>query len=183
MKDDDNALEPQRQPGPLASLLGGRVEAYYALESPVPVSGKFGDDTGKLWAEMLSIHSPDTEVLESYGKSNGWLDGKPAIITRKVGKGSITYVGVWMDRADMMKLAGWMTQMSGVTPALGPVPAGIDVNARYSNGRAVFVLVNLSGSGQSVKLPAPMQNVLDGGTADSVQLPQYGVAVLSARRQ
>ena len=31
MKNDDNGLQPQRQPGPLADLLGGRVEQYYAL--------------------------------------------------------------------------------------------------------------------------------------------------------
>ena len=35
MKDEDNGLQPQRQPGPLAELLGGRVEQYYALVDPV----------------------------------------------------------------------------------------------------------------------------------------------------
>ena len=42
MKDDDNGLWPQRQPGPLTDLLGGRVEQYYALVDPVPVEGKWG---------------------------------------------------------------------------------------------------------------------------------------------
>jgi beta-galactosidase len=179
MKNIDNGLQTERQPGPLVPLLGGRVEQYYALQQPVPVTGQFGDNTSKLWAELLSISSPDTQVLETYGKSNGWLDGKPAIITRKVGKGSITYVGVWMDEAGMAKLAQWMTNMSGVTPAFGPVPAGVDVNARYGTDHAVFILINLSQGPQTVTLPAAMQDVLQGGSVQSVQLPRYGVSVLS----
>ena len=39
MKDDFNALLPQRQPGYLADALGARVEQYYALEKEFPVSG------------------------------------------------------------------------------------------------------------------------------------------------
>ncbi len=182
MKTSDNALQPQRQPGPLASLLGGRVEAYYALINPVPISGQFGENTSQLWAEVLAPNSPDTQVLETYGKSNGWLDGKPAILTRKVGKGSITYVGVWMDEAGMAKLAQWMTTMSGVEPAFGPVPAGIDVNARYGSDHTIFVLVNLAPGEQTVKLPAAMQDVLHGESVQSVSLPQYGVSVLSEKK-
>jgi beta-galactosidase len=179
MKNIDNGLQTERQPGPLVPLLGGRVDQYYALQQPVPVTGQFGDNTSKLWAELLSTSSPDTQVLAAYGKSNGWLDGKPAIITRKVGKGSITYVGVWMDEAGMANLAQWMTDMSGVTPAFGPVPAGIDVNVRYGADHAVFILINLSQGPQTVTLPTAMQDVLQGGSVKSIQLPRYGVSVLS----
>ena len=181
MKTSDNALQPERQPGPLVPLLDGRVEQYYALLHPVPINGQFGDNTSKLWAEILSTSSPDTKVLERYGKSNGWLDGKPAIITRKVGKGSITYVGVWMDDAGMKKLTEWLMQKSGVQPAFGPVPAGVDVNARYSNNYTAFVLTNFAPDSQTVKLPEPMWDVLDGATVSSVTLPQYGVSVLSEK--
>ncbi len=77
MKDDDNSLWTERQPGPLEQLLGGRVEQYYALVDPVPVSGKWGSGESPLWAELLSTKDGDTEVLLRYGKSNGWLD-RPA---------------------------------------------------------------------------------------------------------
>ena len=57
MKDDDNALQTERQPGPLVNVLGGRVlggrvKQYYALTDPV--KGKFGSGESKLWAELLS---------------------------------------------------------------------------------------------------------------------------------
>jgi beta-galactosidase len=129
---------------------------------------------------MLSVRSPQTKVLERYGKtSNGWLDGQPAIVTRKVGKGSITYVGVWMDDAGMKRLTEWMVGDSGVTPAFGPAPEGVDVNVRYGKNHEVVILVNLAKEERAVKLPGPMQDVLKGGTVTSVSLPRYGVAVLS----
>ena len=102
------------------------------LLDPVPVEGKFGAGEGKLWAELLSAKDSDTEVLERYGKSNGWLDGQPAAITRKVGKGRITYIGAWLDDAAMSAAAKWMADISGVKPALGKVPEGVEVYPRYS---------------------------------------------------
>ncbi len=62
-------------------------------------SGASGESP--LWAELLSAKDGDAEVLMRYGKSNGWLDGQPAAITRKVGKGRITYIGAWLDPKTM----------------------------------------------------------------------------------
>jgi beta-galactosidase len=177
MKDDDNGLQPARQPGPLGELLGGRVEQYYALVDPVPMEGKWGTGKSSLWAELLSAKDKNTEVLERYGKSNGWLDGQPAAITRQVGKGRITYIGAWLDDDAMKSAAMWMTDISGVKPALGPVPDGVEVYPRYGDKGTVYILVNLSKVEQPVSLPAQMQDVLNGGTKNSVTLPVYGVAV------
>jgi len=182
MKDDDNGLQPQRQPGPLTDLLGGRVEQYYALVDPVPVEGKFGSGQSTLWAEWLSARDNDTEVLERYGRSNGWLDGQPAAITRKVGKGRITYIGAWLDDSAMATAAKWMADVSGVKAALGAVPDGVEVYPRYGQHGAVYILLNLSKTEQTIPLPSAMKDVLEGGSKSSVTLPQYGVAVLSAGR-
>jgi beta-galactosidase len=179
MKNDDNGLQDERQPGPLAELLGGRVEQYYALVEPVPVAGKFGTGSSKLWAEMLSAKASDVEVLEKYGNSNGWLDGEPAAITRKVGAGRITYVGAWMDDAGMAAAAKWMTDISGVKPAMGTVPTGVEVYPRYGEQGAVYILVNFSKAEQTVSLPRQMKDVLNGGVKQSIELPVYGVAVVA----
>ena len=58
MKDAYDALWPQRQPGPLTSLLGGRVEQYYALDAAVPVAGVLGSGQASIWAEALSARDP-----------------------------------------------------------------------------------------------------------------------------
>jgi beta-galactosidase len=185
MKNIDNGLQSERQPGPLVQLLGGRVEQYYPLTAPVPVSGDWGTGTSAEWAELLSTKAPDTKVLMRYGASNGWLDDQPAAITRKIGKGSITYIGAWLDDASLEKAAQWMTNMSGVTPEFGPVPAGVDVYPRESAHTQVFILVNFSKSPETVALPSAMHDVLEGAIGSStttVTLPVYGVAVLSRPR-
>ena len=180
MKDDDNALEAERQPGPLVELLGGRVEQYYALENPVAVEGKWGIGQSSLWAESLSAKAEDVEILERYSSSNGWLAGQAAAITRQVGKGRITYIGAWLDDDAMKPAVRWMTDISGVKPELGAVPEGIEVSSRSGNGKECFILVNFSKSEQTVSLPWPMEDVLNGGAKNSIDLPIYGVAILKS---
>jgi beta-galactosidase len=182
MKNEDNGLWPQRQPGPLTELLGGRVEQYYALLDPVPIAGKWGAGQCPLWAELLSAQRDDVEVLMRYGKSNGWLDEQPAALTRKVGKGRITYIGAWLDDRTMVEAARWMAEVSGVKPAFGAVPEGIEVSPRQGEKGAVYVLVNFAKSAKNVKLPAAMQDVLNGGTIESITLEPYGVGVLASAK-
>jgi beta-galactosidase len=182
MKDVDNALQVERQPGPLVPLLGGRVEQYYALTKPMPAEGSIGDLQATIWAEALSTKAPDEEVPLTYGKANGWLDHSPAIITRKVGKGSITYIGACFDDASMKILAHWMAASAGLTTPLPNVPEGVEASQRYGAGHVVTILVNFSASEQDVPLPTPMENVLDGGQVSRVHLAKYGVAVLDHPR-
>jgi beta-galactosidase len=185
MKDEDNSLQPQRGPGPLTTLLGGRVDQFYAIndtpEDTVPVEGKWGNTTSKIWAEQLSTTAPDTEVLMRYGKSNGWLDGQPAAITRKVGKGRITYIGAWMDDAALLNAAKWMTETSSVTAAFGPVPEGVDVYPREGQGKKIFILVNFAKIPQTITLPSTMHSILDDKDLSNLSLDRYGVAILQAK--
>ncbi len=180
MKDADNSLWAQRQPGPLAALLGARVAQFYALDGVAPVSGGSGSCDTKVWAEQIEVTSPETKVVMRYGKSNGWLDGQPAAVTRKVGKGSITYLGAALDDATMAKAVGWMRQDAGVQAKLPDVPAGVDVAIRSGGGKRVLILTNYSEDTQTVPLPWAMVNLLGSGEVTSVQLPRYGVAVLGS---
>ncbi len=181
MKDADNALWPQRQPGPLEELLGARVEEWYGLETPKPYSGEWGSGESAIWAEQLGSVAPDAHVLARYGKSNGWLDGQPAAVTRKVGNGSITYIGAALDATTMKRAAEWMLQQSGITemPAL---PQGVDLSIRTGAGKAVYIYTNYAEQPQTLMLPHAMQDALHGGSVSSVTLPQYGVAVLYEQR-
>jgi beta-galactosidase len=177
MKDEFNALLPQRQPGFLVDVLGARVEQYYALETNVPLSGAWGSGEASIWAEQLTSQTPGDEVLLKYGKSNGWLDGQPCVITRAYDKGRITYVGAVLDDKLMAAAAEWMTQKSGVTPVFGPVPDGVEVNRRVGPNKQVFVIINYSKESRHVALPHVMNLVLEGKQRDAVDLPSYGVAV------
>jgi len=179
MKDQYNALLPQRQPGFLVDALGGRVEQYYALEKDFPVSGAWGSGEAKIWAEQLKPLAGNAEVPLKYGKGNGWLDNQPAVITRTLGKGRITYVGAILDDKLMASAADWMLRDSGVSPALGPIPDEVQVCRRSAGTRQVFIVINFAPETRSVKLPRPMKFLLSGGDGDMLQLPQYGVEVLA----
>jgi beta-galactosidase len=184
MKNDDNGLQPERQPGPLTGMLGGRVEQFYALNQEVPVTGDWGSGSGKIWAEQLSVKDTQTHVLMRYGKSNGWLDGQPAAITKTVGKGSITYIGAWLDEKTMNAAAKWMVENSNIHPLAIDLPKGVDLYVRSRNGtnvepKTVWILVNFGKDVATVSLPGPMTNVLESGRLSSVKLEPYGVAVLS----
>ena len=180
MKDAYNALLPSRKPGTiLGNLLGGDVRQFYALEKPAPVSGQGGEGEAKIWAEMLETTAPDADVLVRYGKSNGWLDGQPAVITRRVGAGRITYIGAWLDDKTMDSLAAWMIQVSQVKPALGAAPEGVEVCRRVGSGKEVFIVINHTTEPQTISLPRPMREALRGGdAASSITLPPREVGVL-----
>ncbi len=181
MKDTDNSRWPQRQPGPLAELLGGAVAQFYAIKSPIPVTGTWGAGTAEGYVEQLTAIAPDVKVLMRYGKSDGWLDGQPAAITRRVGRGSITYIGVALDDAALREAAEWMLKESAIEPELPAVPEGVEVYRRAGAGKNVFIFENFSGHVETIHLPHAMNNVLDGGRAQNVTLEQYGVAVMEVQ--
>ncbi|OAX56092.1 beta-galactosidase [Xanthomonas graminis] len=183
MKNADNGLQPQRQPGPLGELLGGRVQQFYALDKPIPVAGAAGEGSAKIWAEQLQARAAQTEVPLRYGQANGWLDGAPAVLTRRVGKGRISYVGAWLDDATLDRLTGDWLRDAQVRAPLADVPADVEVGVRSEGRRRVLVLINHGSDTQQVRLPAPMRSLLGAGAAsDVVQLAPEDVAVLDARR-
>lgn len=179
LKDAFNALLPVRQPGFLVAPLGARVEQFYALEQAIPATGTLGSGEVSAWAEFLKTTSPDAEVLLRYGRSNGWLDGQPAVVTRRFGRGRITYIGGVLSDSLAASAAQWMAESSGVVPAFGPVPDGIEVSRRIGSHGLVFVLINFSSAKQNVRLPRPMHSLLQKRDLTSVELPQFAVAILS----
>ena len=183
MKDGDNSLRVERQPGPLSALLGGRVEQFYALAAPVVVDGDMLHTDASIWAEELSVSSPETKVILRYGKSNGWLDGKPAVISRRIGRGSITYVGTVFDETAMRTLTGWLLAQSHVTVAPLLVPDGVEASTRVGKDRMVHILVNFADKEVTVHLPSTMKDEMyTGHNVQQIVLPVSGVAVLSEPR-
>jgi beta-galactosidase len=181
MKDPYNALWPQRQPGPLVTLLGARVEQFYALDQPVSLSGEIGSGQATIWAETLESLAPDTHVLMAYGADQGWLAGKPAMLTRQVGKGTITYIGAWLDPILMRKVADRLLSDSGVKPIIAGIPDGIEVCERDGAGKTVWIVINHARTPQTVRLPLPIKNILVGqGQGDTLQLAPHDVAVVEA---
>jgi len=186
MKTIDNALQPQRQPGPLVPLLGGRVEQFYSLDTTIPISGEWGSGPTNTWAELLSTSNPDTKVLMRYGKTPlGWLDDQPAAITRKVGSGSITYIGADLEGDTLANAARWMMADANIHPEFGTLPSGVDLYIRKDAAHEVWILINFGAADappQTVQLPSAFEDVLssDGSKTStrSVTLNRFDVVVL-----
>ncbi len=184
MKDEHNSLNTERQPGPLVEALGGRVEQFYALDKPVNVTGAQGSGTASTWAEMLSTRSDTDEVLLRYGKANGWLDDQPAMISRRLGKGRITYLGAVLDAGLMRRVVAWAVDDSGVKPEFSDVPDNVEVCRRVKQREEVFILINHGSSPAVFSLPKSMRDVLHGGQSiQKVTLESQGVAVLVTKAQ
>lgn len=182
MKDQYNALLPQRQPGYLLDALGARVEQYYALEKEFPVIGNWGTGKTRIWAEQLKILASDAQVIMRFGKSNGWLDDQPAVVTRRFDKGRITYIGAILDDKILSEAARWMVEQSGIQPVLTAVPDGIEVSRRRGGGNDVILLINFASESRRIRLPHPMTLILANESKAVLDLPPYGVELLRNTR-
>ena len=184
MKDPYNALWPQRQPGPLATLLGGRVEQFYALDQPVSVTGEVGAGQATIWAEALEPTAPDTHVGMTYGAGQGWLDGKPALLTRQVGKGTITYLGAWLEPELMSHFVATLLANAGIKPLVADTSPDVEICERSGDGKRIWIIINHGRSAQTLHLPLRMKRVIvgsesgSGSSGDSIQLAAHDVAVV-----
>ncbi|UIJ45241.1 beta-galactosidase [Sphingomonas cannabina] len=174
MKDDANALWPERQPGPLAKLLGARVEQFYALDEGVGITGSIAG-TASIWAEALAPEATDVRTLATYTDPGGWLDGKPAIVTRKVGRGSITYVGAWLDPDTMAKLATTLLADAGVKPLIADAHPDLEIAERTGAGKRVLIVINHGAVAHPLTPPAGAKPA--GGDWTNGQVAAHGVAL------
>lgn len=185
MKDEYNALQPLRQPGPLTAALGGQVEQFYALDKPVPINSAFGSGTATIWAEQLTPTSPDTQILMTYAAvcdSNGWLTGHPAALSRAYGKGTITYVGATLDRKLMQSFVLNVLQSAGVRPILAGLPSGVELMQRSGLNHRVWIIINHNTTAELIDTRQPGTDLLTGKQESTLLLPPHGVAVFAVTR-
>jgi beta-galactosidase len=183
--DAHGALLESRAPGArLMALLGGHSEEYYSLGSAIPVVGSSTgpDGAASIWAEWLERDAQDTEVVMRYGKGHAWSERKAALLTRQVGKGRISYLGAWLDRAGMTNVAEWACRAAGVAMPWGRLPDGIEVSCRESADRRVHVICNHGTAAYSLDLPFNGVCAITGTPQEgSISLPINEVTVIVER--
>jgi len=181
MKDEFNALLPARQPGALTELCGAEVEDYYALMTPVAVIGDGWRGESRIWAERLHVcDGENTQVVATYGESNGWLDGYPAITRHAYGKGMVTFVGAFLDQASQELILQQITQKAGIQPVM-QTPDGVEACRRTSaTDEEIIILINHTRAEKTIQLPwRAKEHIGSRANIEEVVLGPYGVALLT----
>jgi beta-galactosidase len=173
VRDDANALWPSRQPGPLLDLLGARVAQYYALNEGLGITGLV-EGKAAIWAEELEPVAKDVRTLATYSDPGGWLAGKPAILRRKVGSGSITYVGAWLDAATMSKLAAKLLADASIAPVVAGADPDLEIGVRRGAGKSVLIAINHGDVAHP--LPLPPNAAPSGGDWADGRIAGHGIA-------
>jgi beta-galactosidase len=180
MKDEYNALLPQRQPGGLAEIASVEVDEYYALDEPVPVRGNWFEGQSSVWAERLTqVGKKTARVIARYGKSNGWLDDQIAISVNSYGKGLVYYAGAYLDEPAQKAFLERVIKNARIT-TVSTAP-GIEFSSRLRpDGSEVFIVINHNLTETTLILPWPAFNHLTGQEVrENFLLPAYGVAVVT----
>ena len=174
-KDDANALWPLREPGPLAAALGAHAEQSYALDGKVALTGVLGGNTAAIWADALVADTPDTRVLAGYSQPGGWLDGRGALVMRKLGLGSITSLGTWPDGAGMAALVRLLMEQSGIAQSAVVVDDAVEIGVRVAADHRVLIAINHGDVPHGLPLPVGAHIVI-GGMMQG-QIPPHEVIV------
>ncbi len=149
------------------------------LFEPAPVIGETFKGESRIWADRLKVTDAKTRVIARYGKSNGWLDGQAAITSHSFGKGSVTYIGAWLDDASQQKLIDAIAKSAGVESVM-ECPVGVEARKRVNaHGREIVILINHERVDKKVKLPWLAHEHLKSVDTSELQLEPYGVAVLT----
>jgi beta-galactosidase len=183
MKDEYNALLPERQPGALREISGVEVEEYYALLDPIELTGAGWVGQAQFWAERLNIlDKENTQVLATYGKSNGWLDGQVAVVRHRYDRGMVTYLGAYLDESCQKAMLRNIIQEAGCKPVMS-TPTGVEACRRvHPTHGDILMLVNHTRKEQQIPLPwSAYEHLQQRELTETISLEPYGVAILTHR--
>ncbi len=169
-KDREGHLWEAKFAAPIYNLIGAEIE-FYDLPMPHSVDSVLMNNTKYAWKTWGEILKPQqgTEVWAIF--QDDFYAGKPAVISRKLGKGTVTYVGV--DSNDgLLETDILIKLLSQLNIPVEHYPAGITVEYRDGFG----IAVNYSDRIYSLNIPSGSTFLV--GTKE---LPTAGVAVWKLR--
>jgi beta-galactosidase len=179
MKNEENALRPERQPGPLGAALGASAIEYYALPDEVAVAG---DCAGSVacFAEWWQRADETCEQWATFA-GHPWLDGQPAVLSRPHGAGRISLCAGLADDALAAAVVGRACALASLS---GPIdiPPAVELTTRWTaDDQPLYLLINHGTEPVNITLPRLLRNRLgtDQDGQMTIALEAYGVALLS----
>lgn len=161
--DEHSQVRATRAPGPWRDALGVSYQEFTNLIQPRRlvadgVSSIVTDESrAEGWADLLLVEKDDVDVLASYA-GDPFLTDHPAIVSRAVGDGRLTWVGTLPDADTMRRLTEWALAERGVErveSAWPEVPATVRVSsATAPDGSRVWAVANHSWEPVTISAPA-----------------------------
>jgi beta-galactosidase len=147
-KDRNGQLREGPWQAAIVDLIGAKIPRYDVL--PEPVEGRVGaqgrDYGWQSWGDILKP-GPGVTVLATY--ADQFYAGEAAAISRRLGKGTVTYIGVDSEGGDLEReLVRGMFASAGVQSRL--LPDGLQVDWRDG----FWVATNFTSSVQKAPVPA-----------------------------
>lgn len=151
---------------PVYPLIGAKIDFYDLLQPATPDHIRFNDNlySWTTWGEVLI---PDA-ATETWGTFLGdFYEGRPAIIHHKLGKGTVTYVGVDSEEGRLEKEV--LKKLYGrLSIPLMDLPDGLHIEYRDGFG----IAVNYADRNYTLPLPAHTNYIIG-----NREIPAAGVSV------
>ena len=151
---------------PIYSLIGAKIDFYDLLLPETPDTIRFDNKpyTWTNWGEILNPQ-PGTEIWGTY--EGDYYTGRPGVIFRKLGKGTVTYVGVDSRNGDLEE-AVLEKLYDRLKIGIEHLPVGVHIEYRDGFG----IAVNYSDKTEKLPLSPDTQFLI--GSSD---IPTAGVSV------
>jgi len=152
---DRNGHFPQAQwADAITELIGAKIPIYDILNSETKANVNFNGKNyvWNVWGDILEPFT-GTETWATY--SDQFYAGKPSVIHRKINKGSVTYIGVDTENAQLEKeVLKKIYETAGV--ATNEQPEGVMVNWRDG----FWVAINYASINNTINIPANAQIII-----------------------
>jgi beta-galactosidase len=129
---------------PIYPLIGARIPFYDVL--PVDVNGHVtADGKSYAWGSWADVLGPDagTEVLAQY--SDQFYAGRAAAVTHKLGRGTVTYIGVDTLNGELERVL-----LHRVYESAGAAPANLDPNFLVDWRDGFWVATNFASQTETI---------------------------------
>ncbi|PXA03634.1 beta-galactosidase [Coraliomargarita sinensis] len=152
----DGQIWQARRAEPILELIGAELFAFDIIPSPENGSVDYENEsyTWNIWGDILEP-MPGTETWATYG--NSFYKGKAAVTHRKLGQGTVTYIGPYTDNAALEKaVLRKVYHQAGITTE--DLPEGMMLEYRDGFG----IAVNYSDETYTVPAPADAEFIFGG---------------------
>ena len=149
-------------PGLLSPLTGTTVEDFTFIgpaDAPSRMDWNGRDLPAGLFNDVLAAEAGDAEVLATY--TGNYYAGKPALVCRRVGKGSVIHFGGTFCRETVDALLDFLSAREPWRDVIA-LPGDCELAVREKDGTQYLFVLNYGWQGVEIELRRPATDVDDG---------------------